>query len=661
MCCNGEKACSDQCPSRPQPTFYPVSGGLVALLLGARGRNVRAMKTTLIAFDSGRIDDQDSTTASPGSVSAPVSEQGLPRVSAFAAWSAAVMGITLLSGCVSPLPEKDDPAVLRAQLMAEHDRQLQASAKGPVIELEHKVGAAEERLKEKGLLEELEKTSGAKVYIEDTPEISQNTAGQDTEFAPLTLQQAVQSAVEHNIDLAVARLVPAISRAQVTRAEAAFDAVFFGSAGATRNDQPTPNSATGSFGSQSLNYTARTGIRQPLTSGGQVSLELGWAYTDQKNSNFLIGIPDTYHSSDLTLQVVQPLLRGFGEDVNTASIAVARNAAEREVYELKSNLIQVIGDTETAYWDLRFAHQNWRIQAKLLEREIAERDRLLNRESLDLSPAAASELFARAASQEATVLLAEENVRAASRQLKRLINSPDLPMGDLTVVDPITPATEEAIGFSYHDAMDAALKHRPEVAQAILDIDDSGIRQRVADNNHLPQLDLSGAVRWQGLDEDDAGPAVGEAVDVFDNNFIDYILQLEFEQAIGNRDAEALYGQRRLEKQASVKTYQRTVQDIQLEVQNALGNVVTAFKQIAARYNARIAAADSVRAINAQEEAGVALSPEFVSEKLNRLERLASAESTEAQAHTAYNQAVSDLYRVMGTLLERNQINFNTD
>jgi len=574
---------------------------------------------------------------------------------------AAVLGV-VLTGCQqTPLSEKDDPAVLRAQIMAEHDRQLQTSAKGPVIELEHKTGAAEERLKDKELLEELEKTSGAKVYIEDTPKISQNTAGQDTEFAPLTLQQAVQSSVKHNIDLAVARLVPAISRAQVTRAEAAFDAVFFGSVGVNFNNQPTVNFAgTPGFGTQTRDQNVRTGIRQPLTSGGQVSLELGLVHNDLGSTNQFAGtIPNEFYTSDLTLQVVQPLLRGFGEDVNIASIAVARNAVERETYELKLNLLQVISDTETAYWDLRFAHQNWRIQAKLLERQIAERDRLLNRENLDLSPAAASELFARA--EEAAVLLAEENVRAASRQLKRLINSPDLPMGDLAIVDPITSATEESIGFSYYDAMDAALKHRPEVAQAILDIDDAGIRQRVADNNRLPQLDLSGAVRWQGLDEDDADVAVGDAVNVFDNDFIDYILQLEFEQAIGNRDAEALYGQRRLEKQASVKTYQRTVQDIQLEVQNALGNVVTAFKQISARYNARIAAADSVRAINAQEEAGVALSPEFVSEKLNRLERLASAESTEAQSHTTYNQAVSNLYRVMGTLLERNQISFDTE
>ena len=91
-----------------------------------------------------------------------------------------------------------------------------------------------------------------------------------------------------------------------------------------------------------------------------------------------------------------------------------------------------------------------------------------------------------------------------------------------------------------------------------------------------------------------------------------------------------------------------------LEVKNALRNVLTNFQLVDATRAARWAAADSLRAINVQEELGVALTDEFLLDlKLNAQERLATAEFSEAEAQSNYMSSIAELYRSNGTLTQR--------
>jgi hypothetical protein len=88
-------------------------------------------------------------------------------------------------------------------------------------------------------------------------------------------------------------------------------------------------------------------------------------------------------------------------------------------------------------------------------------------------------------------------------------------------------------------------------------------------------------------------------------------------------------------------------------------NLMTDYELIGAARAARRAASDSLRAIQAQEDAGAALTPEFLLDlKLTTQSRLADAETQEYQALTDYSTAIANFYRSMGTLLERNHIDF---
>ena len=112
-------------------------------------------------------------------------------------------------------------------------------------------------------------------------------------------------------------------------------------------------------------------------------------------------------------------------------------------------------------------------------------------------------------------------------------------------------------------------------------------------------------------------------------------------------------------RKQSVVAYQALAQTTVLEVKNALRELLTSYELIGATRSARLSAADALRAIEEQEAAGVALTPEFLLDlKLRAQERLADAETQEVQSLINYNNAISALYQQMGTLLHRDGIVF---
>src|SRR5690606_20072163 len=125
-------------------------------------------------------------------------------------------------------------------------------------------------------LEELERTSGPKAYIDAPMRLGPNLMGEvDTPVVTVTLEQAIQMAARNNLDVQLARLQPAISEARIVQAEAVFDAVYFAEFTHDRLDTPGPPSLFPGIGgtTQSRDTVFRTGIRKVLSSGGQVSVQ----------------------------------------------------------------------------------------------------------------------------------------------------------------------------------------------------------------------------------------------------------------------------------------------------------------------------------------------------------------------------------------------------
>ncbi|MCC6680635.1 MAG: TolC family protein [Phycisphaeraceae bacterium] len=563
--------------------------------------------------------------------------------------------VALVGGCRGPLdmaPEQE----LRQSLIESHRRQLQAIPDAPTVELNREPSDVEAELSDERRAE-LDRISGLAAYADQPVELGDDLMGRtDERVVQLSLQRVMQLAVEHNLDLRVARLRPAIADSQVVQAEAAFDATFFTEAGWQKLDTPQPAGIIPGVGGnkQDENLSVTTGINKRLISGGSIEAATNFNRYDSTTSFFGVS---HYYDSDVTLSLAQPLLRNFGSDVNRAEIVLARSARESEAQALRGQLLDLLAQTEQAYWDLVFARHQLLVQKRLHERTVDDRDRLSKRADFDVTPVQITEANSFVELRRGDVIRARQLVRDASDKLKRLINAPDLPVADETLIVPVETPVEDPVQFNLLDAVTTALRQRPEMQQALLAIKDASVRQRVADNLRLPELTLSAAVGFNGL-------STGSGDDSYDNlseaDFIDYILSARFSMPIGNRGPQAQYQQTRLQRQSAVLDYQRLAEDVVLAVKTALRTVRTNYELIGSARAARRAAADSLRAIEEQEAAGIALTPEFLLDlKLSTQQRLADAEIQEVAALRDYNSAIAELYRTTGTLLDRNGITFD--
>ncbi|MCG8653413.1 MAG: TolC family protein, partial [Pirellulales bacterium] len=281
----------------------------------------------------------------------------------------------------------------------------------------------------------------------------------DTPTVKLDLAAAIRKAVEHNLDLAVARLNPQISAEQITQAESVFDTVVFAGGDWAELDTPRPPGAIPGLSGdqQSENLQLRTGIRQAFDSGAQLVAQ---AQVDRSwSSPSFFGV-NRFYDADVLVQLTQPLLRGYGDDVNRANIELAGIAQQADVVALRQTMIDLAVAVEQAYWQLVSARRSLLIQQRLLERTIAMRDKLEPRFGFDLLLADLNEVNARVDQRRADVIRSRELVRSLSDRLKRLINDPDLPVIGEAVIDPSDTPADAAISFSLLDQVTTALQHR---------------------------------------------------------------------------------------------------------------------------------------------------------------------------------------------------------
>lgn len=571
--------------------------------------------------------------------------------------------VCAMVGCQDVL-SRDDTQALRQQILAAHRREVLAEAQASQVVLKptHTDSYLE---KEPKRVAQLDTISGPHAYDQLALNPGPSLDGKVSTNVRLSLEQAIRMAAANNIDVRVAAIQPAISQAQVVSAEAAFDAVFFANGQFQKTDQPTPArlvstpTAVGSV--QTLispplqiqdTATLTTGIRKPLETGGELDISTGVDYFKNKTPTIFTA-PNPAYTSNVMVDLKQPLLRNFGTYVNRAQIMINRNAQRRDVLSLHNQLLTTISEAEQAYWNLVLARRSLAIQQKLLEQTIQTRDTVLKRREFDVNPVQVAEAQSFVESRRGQIVQAQQTVRDATDTLKRLINDPSLPISTETLIVPTDEPVEVPVAFNLLDAVTDALRHRPEMRAALLGIDDASIRQAVADNQRLPLLNLEAQMQYSGM-SGNPGHSYGN---LSDGDFISYLLGGTFEVPIGNRAAEANYRQAKLQRQQAVAVYDRSAQDVVRSVKQALRAQQAAWQRIGLARSERRAAAENLRALLEREREGEALTPEFLLDlKLTTQQRLADAETREMQAIVDYNVGIIKLRQAMGTLLEHDQI-----
>src|SRR5262245_33214407 len=298
------------------------------------------------------------------------------------------------------------------------------------------------------------------------------TAEEEPDTRPqktLSLQEALTAAVQNNLTVAIRRKDPEIADLTVTVSDADFDPLLAaqGSYGKSKTEPLSDFESTGNkfwSGSVTLSQLLKQGFNYSV--GWETTKNRAIYRTTSSELTFFHPVTPTYDSV-LTLRFAQPLLRGFGFDVNKTQIEIAQVGVSSSQESFRASVYDILLQTEQAYWDLNAAISALAVQIESLK--LANDLLSLNQKKVEagtLAPIQITEAEASVADREQGVILARAAIRNAEDNLRRIMNvPPDAPDWDMALKPTDAPPFEpQDIDL---DAMEkAALEGRPEIQLA---------------------------------------------------------------------------------------------------------------------------------------------------------------------------------------------------
>ena len=479
----------------------------------------------------------------------------------------------------------------------------------------------------------------------------------------LGLADAYAMALERNLDLQVGRYDLARAQAEILRSVGIFDPKLDLGVDGDYTKSPAATQLAGAAVTESRNTRFRIGLSELLPSGTSFSLTNRFV-RQETNSTFFFLNPSW--SSDLSLQITQPLLRGFGTTVNRAGLVIARNSREQTATAFVISVVQTVQQVENAYWDLVAARKAVEVKeqslelAKKLLGETKERVRVGTSAPIDLVQSEAA-----VASRRQELIAARNAAADAEDALKSVLGfdepaewTASIRTTDDLAIEPIRPDLDTAIR--------TALDRRPEIHQQMLAIEAAKLNVAVAKNDTMPRLDLSGSYGFSGLGGDltirnpDTGEVVGTLPGGFDDafeqlrnfDFPHWTLGVTFSVPLGNNDAKARLAQRRFEFEKALTRLQALKQKVILEVRRAVRGLEDSAASIDASVASTKLAERNVDAEHTKFKNG--LSTNF--QVLQIQDDLAAAQLTELKSRVAYRRSLVAYQVATGTLLEAHGI-----
>ena len=185
------------------------------------------------------------------------------------------------------------------------------------------------------------------------------------ETLPLTLEDAVRRAVEHNPDLAIVRLGTEVEAARVGETRGAFAPVFSTTFGRSSNVTPPSNFLLGDRGVDVKDWFQSTGVRQRLPWGAG-TWSVSWD-TARTTTNSPISSFDPSLQSGIQIAFSQPLLKDRAIDAARQQYIIAKRDQESSELRFRESVVQTVAAVKQAYWTLKASMANVTVQQRSLE------------------------------------------------------------------------------------------------------------------------------------------------------------------------------------------------------------------------------------------------------------------------------------------------------
>jgi outer membrane protein TolC len=462
----------------------------------------------------------------------------------------------------------------------------------------------------------------------------------------LSIEQARAAVLESNLDVRVAIIAPTTADERLREEEAKFEAVFRPNVGYRDVNTPTfditaPN--------QQKVVNAGAGVDVPLRTGGRASVDF---LTSKQETDSTFFTADTAYSTALTFSLSQPLLRNAGRRANTYTIRVA--AADRDISEARAKLeiIRQVANADRAYWRLYAARESLKVRQKQYELAQAQLERARRRvEAGDAPQLEVTRAESGAASQLDEIIQAEKAVLDQQREIKRLINRPELDIASKTLLTTATLPDPVRYEFDGGALAEIAVNNRMEMLELELQLAQDFFNIEYQKNQALPLFTLDFAYSVPGL-----GTTLGSSVNQLNSTeFSDWRFSLNGQIPIGNEAAKARVEQAILTRLSRLSSKDARRLAIRSEVIGAVDAIEAAWNRILATRQAVVLAAATLEGEQRQFDAGARTSTDV----LDAAARLADEQTNEVRALAEYQIAQVELAFATGTLLGAGKVEWS--
>jgi len=396
-------------------------------------------------------------------------------------------------------------------------------------------------------------------------------------------------------------------------------------------------------------------------------------YNQYTNVNSALFSIDPYTTGYLDLQITQNLLYGFGSAVNGRNIRVQKNNIKVTNLQFRSQVATTVSSVLNLYWDLVEFWEDVRAR----QRELTAAQQLLdnNRKQAEagtLAPIEVTRAEAQVYVSQQDLLVSQTNLLQQETVLKNaisrngianstLLDAHIIPLDTITISErDETPPVEQLV--------ELALANRSEIAQSRLNIDSDKLNLVGIKNALKPTLQafaeltnngLTGALTPYGAQTPGvdylAGGYDNLLAQMFRRNFPNYSAGIALNIPLRNRAAQSDYVTSQLDLRQSELGLQQNINQVRVDVQNA----VIALQQARARYAAAVKARNLQQQTLDADQKRLALGASTAYQIVLDQQTLASAESSEVQALASYSHARIGLDQALGRTLEANNISFD--
>lgn len=426
------------------------------------------------------------------------------------------------------------------------------------------------------------------------------------------------------------------------------------------------------------NQSPFIGVQKGFLTGTSVSLDFN---TSHVKSNVPRAEINPFYTGNLGFTVTQNLLRGFGRAVNNRFIRVAKNEITVADLVFKQQVISTISNIINIYWDLVSYGEDVKVKKQALT--LAEKLLSDNKKQVEIGTLAPIEIVraeAEVARNQQDLTISETRLLQQETILKNAlsrtgVSSPSLSDARVVTTDSLRIPDQEQIQ-PIQDLVNGALQTRPDMEQTRLSIESTKIGLEGSKSQLRPQLDLTASMRNNGL----AGavntipiPGVvpgsfvtqanpyflggyGTALrQIFSRNFPDYSVSFQLSIPINNRQARADMANDLLRLRQQELRQQVQINQVRVEVQNAL----IALQQARATYQSasksRIFAEQTLDA----EQKKYSLGASTIFFVIQAQRDLAVAQGNEVMALASYSRAKVALDQSLGATLDVNNVSID--